>query len=222
LERRLEPVQRNPFGRGSPIDRYYIERFLRRWDGPPPAEREIKGRVLEFYDTQYATLVGCAGTASSLVVATDVIDVVDNPRATVRADIAHAPQLASETYDTIICTQVLQLVFDLHAAFATLARLLKPGGTLYVTVPGISPDLGHVEGGGIKYWRFTAASVRTLMLDQFAPEDVVVEAFGNVLAAVGFLHGLAAEEFTAAELDVRDPAYETLIAARARKPSDVG
>jgi hypothetical protein len=113
-----------------------------------------------------------------------------------------------------------QLVFDLRAAFATLARLLKPGGTLYVTVPGITPGWGEVASNGVDYWRFTAASVRTLMLEHFAPEDVFVEAFGNVLAAVGFLHGLAAEEFSPAELDLRDPAYETLIAARAHKAPD--
>lgn len=47
----------------------------------------------------------------------------------------------------------------------------------------------------------------------------MIEAFGNVLAAVGFLHGLAAAEFSNAELDLQDPCYQVLVAARAHKPA---
>jgi hypothetical protein len=68
-------------------------------------------------------------------------------------------------------------------------------------------------------WRFTSASVRALLLEHFIPEDLVIEAFGNVLAAVGFLHGLAAAEFSNAELDLQDPCYQVLVAARAHKPA---
>ena len=46
---------------------------------------------------------------------------------------------------------------------------------------------------------------------------MVVEAHGNVLAATSFLQGLAAGELTVAELAYRDPAYEVLITASARK-----
>jgi hypothetical protein len=44
-----------------------------------------------------------------------------------------------------------------------------------------------------------------------------LEAFGNVFAATCFLEGIAVEEITAAELDVRDPNYDVLIAIRAQK-----
>jgi hypothetical protein len=47
---------------------------------------------------------------------------------------------------------------------------------------------------------------------------VEVETRGNVLAAIAFLHGVAAEELSAAELEYRDPEYEVLLLARARKP----
>jgi SAM-dependent methyltransferase len=217
LDRRTKPVQRNPFARGLPIDRYYIESFLRRWTASESMIGDIRGEVLEFHDGRYATSIGGAGLESSSVLAVHVIDVADNPIATVRADIADAAHLASGAYDTIICTQVLQYVFDARAAVATLARLLKPGGTLYLTVPGIAPDFGRGDGGGIEYWRFTAASARALLLEHFRAEDLVIETFGNVLVAVGFLHGLAAEEFSAAELNLKDPAYEMLVAVRAHK-----
>jgi hypothetical protein len=53
--------------------------------------------------------------------------------------------------------------------------------------------------------------------DAFGPDSVRVEAFGNVLAATAFLHGIAAEELTEEELLHRDRDFETLIAVRARR-----
>jgi hypothetical protein len=51
----------------------------------------------------------------------------------------------------------------------------------------------------------------------FAPAHVQAVAYGNVLAAVAFLHGLAAEELTPAELDYQDADFEVLIGVRAVK-----
>ena len=44
-----------------------------------------------------------------------------------------------------------------------------------------------------------------------------MNAYGNVLTTVGFLHGLAAEELTEAELDKHDRDYQLLITIRAVK-----
>jgi hypothetical protein len=46
---------------------------------------------------------------------------------------------------------------------------------------------------------------------------VEVEAYGNVLSATAFLYGFAAEELKPAELELRDPDFEVILAARARK-----
>jgi hypothetical protein len=51
----------------------------------------------------------------------------------------------------------------------------------------------------------------------FPAANVTIEARGNVLAAVAFLHGVAAEELRSEELDARDPAYEVSITVRAVK-----
>ena len=45
----------------------------------------------------------------------------------------------------------------------------------------------------------------------FRPGSVIVEGFGNVLAASSFLQGLAAEELSQEELDQRDSAHEVTI-----------
>jgi hypothetical protein len=68
------------------------------------------------------------------------------------------------------------------------------------------------------YWRFTSRAVQRLCEEQFAAGQVSVESFGNVLTAAAFLYGMAAEELRRSELELRDPDYEVIVAARAVKP----
>ncbi len=70
------------------------------------------------------------------------------------------------------------------------------------------------------YWRFTDRSARRLFEEAFAPGQVTIATHGNVLAAVAYLHGLAAEELKSAELDVVDPDYQVSITLRAVKTED--
>jgi len=72
------------------------------------------------------------------------------------------------------------------------------------------------------YWRFTSLSARRLFEEFFLPANVSVLAYGNVLTALAFLHGLAAEELKKEELNHRDPDYEVLVAVRAVKMFEVG
>jgi hypothetical protein len=101
----------------------------------------------------------------------------------------------------------------------TLYRILRPGGTVLATVGGITPISRRDMQRWGHFWSFTTLSARRLFEETFSPADVHVEAFGNVLAATAFLHGLSAEELSASELDYRDPDYEVVIAILAVKPA---
>src|SRR5262249_27189682 len=122
--RRTSPISRVfGFDRGRPVDRYYIEGFLAR-----NAEC-VRGRVLEIGDDSYTRSFG-----ADRVIRRDVLSVVDtNPRATIIGDLSNAPHIASNTFDCIILTQTLHLIYDVRAALATLHRILKPGGVLLAT-----------------------------------------------------------------------------------------
>ena len=48
-------------------------------------------------------------------------------------------------------------------------------------------------------------SARRLFENAFAPERLLIEGHGNVLAAVAFLEGVAAEELASTDLDYHDP-----------------
>jgi SAM-dependent methyltransferase len=206
--RRTTPISRE-FGldRGQPTDRYYIESFLARQAGA------IRGHALEVADNSYTRKYGGGRVTTS-----DVLDVrEDNPRATVIADLTSADDIPSDTFDCIICTQTLQLIYDVRSAIQTLFRILKPGGVLLVTVPGIS-HTGPDADSDYWCWAFTAFSTRRLFEESFPAANLEIEAYGNVLAAISFLHGLAAEELRQEELDFRDPYFQVVITIRAEKP----
>lgn len=204
----IQPLSKSwGFDRGLPIDRYYIEQFLSTYAS------DIRGRVLEIGDNEYTRRYGGERVSKS-----DILHVVPgNPKATLVADLASAPQLPSETFDCIICTQTLQLIYDLPGAAATVYRLLKPGGVLLATVPGIC-RIAHGDGVLGDYWRFTVAAVQRLFAGACPRAEVHIESHGNVLAAIAFLHGLAKEELRPEALNAHDPDYQLLVTARVAKP----
>ena len=215
------------FDRGDPIDRYYIEHFLHRHAGEGEyGAGDVKGRVLEFTANTYTRKFGTLSKGDPKpgdVTQSDVLDVSDaNERATIVGDITVETDLPEDAFDCIICTQVLLVVYDYRAALKTMHRALRPGGTLLLTNPGITkvcrPDI-DLWGD---YWRFTTRSVRRLFEEAFPAQNVTVEAYGNVLTSIAFLHGLATEELKQAELELRDPDYELLIGVRAVKASGLG
>jgi SAM-dependent methyltransferase len=206
---RTTPISRNyGWERGTPIDRFYIDRFLTRH------QEDIKGRVLEIGDDEYTRRHGGAGVAHS-----DVLHASEgNPQATIVADLADAPQIADATFDCVICTQTLLLIYDVPKAVATLHRILKPGGTALVTVPGVSRICREEADEWGDYWRFTSDSATRLFADEFGAQNTQTIAYGNVLTATAMLHGLAAEDLTSKQLDERDRDFEVLIGVRARRP----
>ena len=194
------------YDRRLPIDRYYIENFLARQSDA------VRGRVLEIEEDTYTLRYG-----GSRVKISDVLHVEEgNPQATIVADLTRADRVPSDTFDCIIFTQTLQLIYEVRSAVQTLHRILKPGGVLLATFPGISQVDKSYEYGKW-YWAFTTESARRLFEEVFQAANVEVEAHGNVLAATSFLYGLAVEELSQEELDYRDPNYELLITLRAVK-----
>jgi len=212
--RRMAPFSRQyGYDRGTPIDRHYIGAFLgrhRSYDGYGAGD--VRGIVLEVGGDAYARAFGSGIERLDVLHAT-----ADNPQATLVGDLATGDGLTERTYDCVICTQVLNAIYDVRGAVATLERVLKPGGIALVTVPGITgavmPD--RVLWGD--YWRFTSGSLQRLFDDAFGPGQAQVEAFGNLLSTTACLHGLSAEELSAAQLDPHDPAYELLLTVRARR-----
>lgn len=200
--RRTSPLSRYwGFDRGTPVDRYYIERFL--WQN----RSDIRGRVLELMDSGYTNLFGVGVTQA------DVLDIdPTNDRATIVDDLAVGEVLPSEAFDCFILTQTLHIIYDVRGAIATAHRVLRPGGVLLATLPAVS----RVWREEADFWRFTGASASRLFREVFG-EDVRVTSHGNVLTAIAFLTGMAHEELRRRELDASDPLFPVTITVRAVK-----
>ncbi|MHC4920710.1 MAG: polysaccharide deacetylase family protein [Planctomycetota bacterium] len=194
------------FDRGQPIDRHYIERFLRSNQG------SIHGRVLEVADGSYAHRFG---TDVSRV---DILNAEPAPEATVVGDLAAAGTLPHNTFDCIILTQTLNVVYDPRQAIVNAVEALVPGGTLLITVPGISQISRYDMDRWGDYWRFTDRSLRRLLAESVPRESIEITAHGNVAVAKAFLDGLAADEVDPALLEQDDSDYQLLLTARVVKP----
>lgn len=204
---RLTPFS-NEFGydRGGPIDRYYIENFLQK------EAASIRGRALEIGDNSYTMQFGRATVGQSEVLHVDAT----NPQATWVGDLSDAPHIPDNTFDCLVLTQTLHLIYDFRAALRTCYRILKPGGTLLLTVPGITP-IDRGEWRETWYWTFTDRALERLFTETFPAGSVKVSSFGNVRVATAYLYGLGLPEIDRASLDYYDPQFQVINAVKAVK-----
>ena len=205
---RDEPASR-VFGsdRGAPIDRYYIEQFLRKH------RDDIRGSTLEVADTTYTTMFG--GTR---VTRSDVLHLCPGAvGATIIADLSSGEGLESNRFDCAIVTQTLNMIYDVEAAVRTIHRILKPGGIVLATMPGISQISRYDMQRWGEYWRFTTASAERAFQIFAHQGQLEVQSAGNVAAAAAYLYGLAVDDVGTAILARNDPEYQLVVTVRALK-----
>jgi glycosyltransferase involved in cell wall biosynthesis len=195
------------YDRGGPIDRYYIENFLQR------NHAAIHGHILEIGDNFYTQHYGAGRVTKSDILHIDS----SNENATYIGDLSDAPHIPNNLFDCIILTQTLHLIYDCKGAISTCYRILKPGGTLLLTVPGISQiDYGEWEDTWL--WSFTKGVLKRLLQESFPAGSFEVETYGNVLTSAGFLYGMGTPELSQEALDFNDPHFQLIITAKAIKP----
>jgi ubiquinone/menaquinone biosynthesis C-methylase UbiE len=83
---------------------------------------------------------------------------------------ANALPIADETFDAVVCTQVLEHVPDPLAVLNEIRRVLRPGGRVYLTAP-LAWELHELPHD---YYRYTAEGLKYLF-DRAAFVDVRVE-----------------------------------------------
>lgn len=202
--RSLEPLSMKfGFDRGTPIDRFWMNDFLTK------NQNLIKGHCLEVTDDAYLVQYG-----GKKVTKTDVLDIDrKNKKATIYGDIQNLDMIKDDTYDCIILTNVLGIIPDYEAAVRECHRILKPGGTLLLTVSSFSPTR-DLEAN---LWRFTVTSAKFVFGKYFSPKKLDIQSYGNVLTGQCFWVGMSQEELTLEELSYQDPRFSCLVAVKATK-----
>ncbi|MFQ5668582.1 MAG: hypothetical protein ACE5I7_19425 [Candidatus Binatia bacterium] len=202
--RRTQPFSLDfGFDRGTPIDRYYVEKFFEQ------NRAHIRGDVLEIQVSTYTRRDG-----HDVHVAHSV-DINSSVAPTIVCDLASSDGvLPNERYDCFLLPSTPQHLRSLELSMRHALRVLKPGGVILATCAAFVPLIPD----GPDYWRNSAAGWAEIVQQAWSGCEVKVQSYGNCLAVVAAMLGLAIEELTPEELDVNDPRYPVVVTLWCRKP----
>jgi len=193
------------FDRGAPIDRYYVDDFFGRH------RALISGRVLEIQGSGYTRRFGHDVTTSH------TLDIDPKFGADYTCDLASAEDVVpAGAYDCFLLPHTFQHVRDIDRALGNVRRIVKPGGVILATAAAFLPLIPD----GPDYWRITASGWREVIARNWPRDQVEIVEYGNCLAVIAAMLGIAVEELTASELDVHDPRYPVLIGIMCRTSAD--
>jgi SAM-dependent methyltransferase len=213
--RRLQPIG-NGRQRGTPIVRYYWERYLQEHLA------DIRGTTLEIGTTDTIRRFG-----GIVVTRADAIDLSPHsPEVTVVADLSRADHVPADRYDCFVNQFTMHLIYDAKAALYHSIRLLKPGGVLLINFSCVDYyfpsglDMGTGEALFLYRW-YTPIQVENMLRSlSLRPEDYTLDTYGNLFTRIAYQMNMPAEELTRRELKFVDPGHPLLICARVVKPAD--
>lgn len=190
------------FDRGTPIDRYYLHKFLQGH------RAHITGDVLEVQGSGYTQQFGQGVTSA------DSFDIDPRFRPTYVCDLADSETvLSSNRYDCCLLPNTLQHLRDIEACLRNALRVIKPGGIILASSAVFVPLISD----GADYWRLSRMGWEQITVRVWAGSEVKIEAHGNCLAALASMLGLASEELTPAELNFQSRRYPVLVTIWCRK-----
>jgi SAM-dependent methyltransferase len=122
-------------------------------------EAARRGAIVTAVDLDLGELKAVRDTTYAMVQAGEIPEGVICPA---NGDALRLP-FAHATFDRIIASEVMEHIPDDHAAARELARVLKPGGTIAVTIPAYVPEricwalsdeyhAPHVVGGHVRIY----------------------------------------------------------------------
>lgn len=200
----LTPYSRR-FGeeRGTPVDRYYIDNFIES------NKDKIQGSVMEIGDDSYTKRFGVKVENSYIL---HTLGLGENA---IKGDLVSGEGIDAEFLDCFICTQTIQMIYDFDSAVKNMYRSLKPGGSVLVTLHGISQlSMADYDRWG-EYWRFTKKSTEILFSKYF--DEVKVHSYGNVKTATAHLYGLCREDLSGEDYCYDDEQYPLIVTVLGKK-----
>ena len=137
------------------LRRFYVERIYADHNFSPAVREHLAAAVASLGPEGIGLNVGSGHTRIHPRIRN--VDVAPAALVDYRASALALP-FPDETFDLIVTQETLEHVPDPFKAMEEMARVLKPGGTLYVQLPFI---IGF-HPGPMDYWRFTTQGMREL------------------------------------------------------------
>ena len=201
-----EPYSRH-FGHefGTPIDRYYIEKFL------GDNKHVICGDVMEIGDDTYIRRFGHDITNKMILH-------VNGWNGAIKGNLATGEGIEEGMVDCLICTQTIQMIFDIESAMSNIYKLLKPNGTALITIHGISQvSIGDYNNWG-EYWRITSKTMQEMASRVgFKNEGIKVESYGNIKTVMCHIYGMCQEQLLEEDFMYNDNQFPLVVTAVLRK-----
>lgn len=202
------PISRQ-FGteRGTPVDRQYIETFLREHS------EFIRGDVLEIEDNAYTFRFGGERVVHSIVMDVDSGD----SRISFNGNLETGEGIRDEIADCFILTQTLMYIFDLKSAAHNISRVLKVGGVALITCSGISQNSKRCMDNYGCYFNFNKDVFEKMFRDEDSVQVMEVGSFGNVKTVSAHINGVCCEDLAAEDFIPNDRYYPLIVYAVVRK-----
>ena len=178
------------FARGTPIDRYYLNRFVEE------ACKDIRGKVLEIG----GKLSNRERYGLKNVTEYHALDIRKGPDVDMVGDAANPDLFAESSWDTVIMFNVLEHAPTPWEIVKNVHRWLRAGGSVFALVPN-AQRLHSFPGD---YWR-PLPDAMEWMFERFSKKQLFV--YGNPLTVIASLLGVAAEELTGEELNIKHPDF---------------
>ena len=199
----VEPVSRLfGFDRGTPIDRYYMDKFLTDNTIAMPNPQN----TFEVGESTYSEKFYKNANHEILMFEKGM-------------DLTRPETIRQNYYDVFICTQVFNFIYDVKDAIRAAFSLLRDGGIMLCTVAGNISQVSRsdMENYG-HFWGFTYLGIQRLVEETFGVQNVKVFPYGNAMAATAFIQGVAVEDLEEKEkLDMIDPDYAITVGIVAKK-----
>jgi SAM-dependent methyltransferase len=188
------------YSRGTPIDRYYLDRFVTE------IKDDVIGVVLEvgglrqnrqIYGFYNATLYRAIDIAPSGSV--DMVGDVHDPRV-----------CKNNSLDRVILFNVLEHCAKPWIVIENIHKWLKRGGKVVCAVPNAQ----RIHRDPADFWRIQPDGLRS-MFSSF--EIQKLKTYGNLLTAIASLSGIGAEELIPEELEFHNEQYPVISCLVGRK-----
>jgi SAM-dependent methyltransferase len=186
--------------RGTPVDRYYLSKFIEE------IRHQVVGNILEVGGTPkdkdfYQFSSGTSYKILNLESGTGV-DIV--------GDVHNVSTIEPESLDSVIIFNVLEHCYAPWIAVENIHRWLKVGGKCFAMVPSAI----RVHATPVDYWRPLPDAFAWLFRN-FSVQQLYV--YGNPITVIASYHGIAVEELTTEELDAFHPDYPVATCIVAQK-----
>lgn len=186
--------------RGTPIDRYYLNKFIGE------VKHEIIGNVLEIGGTPKDKDFYQINPGTSY----KILNLEPGPGVDIVGDVHDPSIIEPESFDSIIIFNVLEHCYAPWIAVENMLTWLKPGGKCFAMVPSAI----RVHATPADYWR-PLPDAFAYIFRNYTQQQLYI--YGNPTTVIASYHGIAVEELTTEELDAYHPDYPVATCIMATK-----